>query len=135
MRYEHSDDVNGILRRSTYQGSAAKLNLSLYHPWLAQCFIYCILSVYSLTSCKKVWMVNNLLTGTLTLDTNRLLIHSHITDPCDSAVEDRSLVKFSASPSVVGTGQTGCHSEGVVHGPRCASTQPLGINMYCIQAH
>lgn len=80
-------------------------------------------------------MVNDLLTATLTFHTNHLLIHSHITAACDSAVEDRSLVKFSAPPSVVGTGQNGCYSEGAGHGPRCASTQPLGINMSCIQAH
>lgn len=44
-----------------------------------------------------------------------------------------SFVKFSASSFLDATGQNGCHSKGVVHGPHGAGKWPVGINMYYTQ--
>lgn len=52
-----------------------------------------------------------------------------------SLPRDRSFVKFSA-PSLVGcTGQNGCNSDTVVHGPHSPLPWILGIKMCCRQKH
>lgn len=66
---------------------------------------------------------------TMSLKNVEFLSHS-IYWSLSSLLEACSCVKFSATSSVGCTGQNGCNSDSVVHGPHNSSLWTLGINMY-----